>query len=906
MSDEINPQEEIEETPEESTEDSIPQDEPSAESTDESSEGALLDDYIEEDKPKQTEYGLIKPRSIYNEMSDSYLDYAMSVIVMRALPDVRDGLKPVQRRILYAMSEIGLTANAKHRKSAKIVGEVLGNYHPHGDMAVYDAMVRMAQWWSLRMPLVNGQGNFGSMDGDFPAAPRYTEARLATPAEALLADIDKNTVDFRENYDGTKMEPSVLPTRLPNLLINGSQGIAVGMATNIPPHNLDEIVEALVLLIDKPDTEIDELLTIVKGPDFPTSGIIYNQKDINEALSTGRGRIIIRGRAEIIEDKRRDSIVVTELPYQVNKATFITHIADLVKAKKIEGISDIRDESDRKDGVRVVIELKQGAHANKILNQLYSLTELQTVVHYNMVALIDGIQPRLLNLSDALEEFIAHRIVVVTRRTEYELGIAKDRAHILEGLKIALDHLDEIIALIRKSEDRDAAKAALVSQFKLSERQANAILDMRLSQLANLERQRVYDEYDAIMKLIADLEDILAKPERVRQIVKDELTDLKKKYHQERLTEVRPEPLGELAATDLIPQENVLISLTVGNYVKRLTTDTYKSQLRGGKGVIGMTTREDDAVKEIVYATTHDDVIFFTDWGRAFRIKAYEIPASSRQAKGIALPNIIRISPQEKVTTVLTVKQSDEGHFYFFATKKGTVKRVPVEAFTNVRKSGIAAINLNKGDQLLWVKQTSGSDEIAQITRDGQVIVYNESEVRQMGRGAAGVRGIKLKGDDEVIEMTVLNSDSRSVVVISERGIGKQVDLKEFRNQHRGGSGVRIAKLNDKTGRLADGAVATAEAKDLIISTITGQVIRIGVSSVKKLSRQASGVILIRLNENDRVSSLTVVGEEAEEGNVETAEAVKTSNDASVPTETEVELEPTASEGSVESEEAEK
>jgi DNA gyrase subunit A len=817
---------------------------------------------VDEQEAIQTDYGLIKPRSIYNEMSESYLDYAMSVIVMRALPDVRDGLKPVHRRILYAMSEIGLTASAKHRKSAKIIGEVLGNYHPHGDMAVYDAMVRMAQWWSLRMPLVDGQGNFGSMDGDFPAAPRYTEARLAHPAEALLADIDKNTVDFRPNYDGTKNEPTVLPTRLPNLLINGSQGIAVGMATNIPPHNLNEVTDALTLLLDNPDIEIDQVLELIKGPDFPTRGIIYNQKDINEALSTGRGRIVIRGRATIEEDKRRSQVIISELPYQVNKASFITHIADLVKAKKIEGLSDIRDESDRKDGVRVVIDLKQGAPANKILNQLYQLTELQTVIHYNMVALIDGIQPRLLNVSDVLQEFIAHRIVVVTRRTEYELGVARDRAHILEGLKIALDHLDRIIALIRASKDRDEAKTGLMSQFKLSERQANAILDMRLSQLANLERQRIYDEYDAVIKLITDLEDILAKPDRVRTIVKDELAEMKKKYGTERLTEVRPEPLGELAAIDLIPQENVLISLTQGNYVKRLTTDTYKSQLRGGKGVIGMTTREDDAVQEILYASTHDDVIFFTDWGRAFRIKAYEIPASLRQAKGVALPNLIRIAPQEKVTTMLRASAEDEKQFYFFATKNGTVKRVPVTTFKNVRKNGIAAMKLNKGDQLLWVKHTAGTDEIAQITRDGQVIVYNEAEVRQMGRGAAGVRGIKLKGNDEVIETAVLDSSSRSVAVISQRGIGKKVDLKEFRNQHRGGSGVRVAKLNDKTGRLADGAVVQEDSKDFIIATTTGQIIRISVASVKRLSRQASGVILIRLNKNDHVSSLASVREE--------------------------------------------
>ncbi len=832
------------------------------------------DIYIEEDKPTQTEWGLIKPRSLYNEMSDSYLDYAMSVIVMRALPDVRDGLKPVHRRILYAMHKMGLTPGAKHRKSAKITGEVLGNYHPHGELAVYDSMVRMAQWWSLRVPLVDGQGNFGSMDGDSAAAPRYTEARLAAASDALLADIEKETVDYRDTYDGTSQEPVVLPTRLPNLLINGSQGIAVGMATNIPPHNPGEIIDALVLLIDEPEAEIEKILEIVKGPDFPTAGIIYNQKDIREAVSTGRGRIIIRGRAEIEEEKKRDQIVITELPYQVNKAGFISHVADLHKVKKIEGIHDIRDESDRSAGVRVVIELKSGAPANKILNQLYQLSELQTVIHYNMVALIDGIQPRLLGISDILQEFIAHRIIVVTRRTEYDLRIAKDRAHILEGLKIALDHLDEIIALIRASSDRDSARKSLMEKFKLSERQANAILDMRLSQLANLERQRVYDEYDAIMKVIADLEDILAKPERVRKIVKDELIEIKKKFPQPRLTEVRPEALGQLAATDLIAQEDVLITLTTGNYIKRLTPDTYRSQLRGGKGVIGMSTREDDAVKEIVFASTHDDVLFFTDWGRAFRIKAYEIPASSRQAKGVALPNLIRISPQEKVTTIVTAKDNEVGLFYFFATLKGTVKRVPVEAFKNVRKSGLAAIGLKKGDQLLWVKQTSGSDEVAQITRDAQVIVYNEVEVRSMGRGAGGVRGINLKGNDEVIETAILGADSKAVLVISQKGIGKQVDLKEFRNQHRGGSGVRIAKLNDKTGRLADGSVVYEAAKDLIIATTSGQVLRIPLASVKKLSRQASGVILIRMNEGDKVSSLTVVSEtEAEEVQEETAGA---------------------------------
>lgn len=822
----------------------------------------------EGDEPEMTDYGLIKARSINNEMSESYLDYAMSVIVARALPDVRDGLKPVHRRILYAMHDMGLTPGAKHRKSAKINGEVLGNYHPHGELAVYDAMVRMAQWWSLRLPLVNGQGNFGSMDGDSPAASRYTEARLAPPADALLADIEKETVDYRDNYDGTRQEPVVLPTRLPNLLINGSQGIAVGMATNIPPHNPTEIIDGLLMLQKEPNADVDKLMEIIKGPDFPTGGIVYGQNDIKEAFSTGRGRIVIRGRAEIVEDKKRDAIIITELPYQTNKANFIVRIAELVKLKKIEGISDIRDESDRKEGVRVVVELKVGAVSSKILNQLYELTELQSVIHYNMVALVDSIQPKLLSIPEALTEFLAHRTDVVTRRTNYELKIAKARAHILEGLKIALDHLDAIIKLIRESANRDAAKLALMEQFRLSDLQANAILDMRLSQLANLERQKIYDEYDAVMKLIADLEDILATPLRVEKIIADELIETKKKYGSDRKTEIRPEALNALTALDLIADETVLITLTNNNYAKRLTPDTYRSQSRGGKGVIGMTTREDDAVMDMIYASTHDDILFFTDKGRAFKIKAYEIPVSSRQSKGIALPNVIRIMPDEKVTELVAIKKSDEFSHFFFATRKGTVKRVERSAFDNVRKNGVTAVGLRGDDQLIWVKRTSGEDEIAHITRNGQVIVYNESEVRSMGRSAAGVRGINLKKDDIVIETAVLNNDSQSICVISQNGIGKRVLLKEFRNQHRGGSGIRIAKLTDKTGRLAAGAVITEKDKDLIISSDGGQVIRIPVNSVKHLSRQASGVILMRTNGKDIVSTLTAMTEEsAEEAN---------------------------------------
>lgn len=819
----------------------------------------------QEQLPEKTDFGVIRARQINDEMSESYLDYAMSVIVARALPDVRDGLKPVQRRILYVMREMGLSANSKHQKSAKIVGQVMGLYHPHGDSAIYDALARMAQWWSLRLPLINGQGNFGSMDGDPPAAMRYTEAKLVSATEALLADIDKDTVDFQDNYDGTHKEPVVLPARLPNLLINGSQGIAVGLATNIPPHNVGEIIDGLLLLQEKPEADIDELIALIKGPDFPTGGIAYGQNDIKEALSTGRGRVVVRGRAEIQEEKNRSRIIINELPYQTNKATFVTHIADLVKSKKIEGISDLRDESDQKDGVRVVVELKQGAMASKVLNLLYELTELQSVIHYNLVALIDGLQPRLLNVFEVLSEFLAHRIIIVTRRTEYELKIAQARAHILEGLKIALDHLDAIIKLIRASNDRDEAKNELVKQFKLTEIQANAILDMRLSQLANLERQRIYEEYDAILKLIADLEDILAKPERVQKIIKDELLEMKEKFNIARKTEIRPEALGQMTAIDLIPEESVLISLTRGNYVKRLPADTYKNQHRGGKGVIGMGTREDDAVVDIVFASTHDDIMFFTDAGRVFTTKAYEIPASSRQSKGIALPNLIRIEAEEKVTALITLPDKDRAGYFFFATKLGVVKRVAAEAFKNVRKSGVVAIGLRSRDVLLWVKRTTGANEIAQITKNGQVIVYNESQARAMGRGASGVRGMRLKGDDEIIETTVLTDETEAICVISKNGVGKKVDVKEFRNQHRGGSGIRIAKLNSKTGLLAGGTVITKQSRDLIIVSDSGQVIRIPISSVKKLSRQASGVILMRSSGTDKVVSMTVVDEAEEE-----------------------------------------
>lgn len=828
----------------------------------------------------QTEFGLIRARPIVEEMTSSYLDYAMSVIVSRALPDVRDGLKPVHRRILYVMKEMGLTAGAKHQKSAKIVGAVMGSYHPHGDMAIYDALARQAQWWSMRTMLVNGQGNFGSMDGDPPAAQRYTEARLAKEAELLLMDIDKDTVDWRDNYDGSTQEPSVLPTRYPNLLINGSQGIAVGMATNVPPHNPEEIIDAALMLTTKPEAT-EEVYNIVKGPDFPTGAIIYNQADIKTAMSSGRGRIVVRGRAEIETDKKH-RIVVAELPYQTNKAAFITHIAELVKLKKIEGITDIRDESDRQSGVRVVIELRSSAPAAKILNQLYELTELQTVVHYNMVALAGGLQPRLMNIAEILLAFLEHRRDVVLRRTKYELKLAEERAHILEGLKIALDNLDAVITLIRESASSEVAKKGLIEKFQLSERQSDAILAMRLSQLANLERQRVYDEYDALQKTIADLRDIIAKPERVTKIVQGELEEVKAQFPSPRRTEIRPEALGAMSATDLVPKENIIISLTQANYVKRLTYDTYKSQTRGGKGVSG-TVRDDDAVRLIVEATTHDDILFFTDRGRAFTTKAYDIPAANRQTKGVALVNLIRLEPGERVTSALAVSGEDDNHYLFLATKMGRVKRVEAKQFAAIRRSGTIAMPLKGNDQLLWVLPTTGENEIVQITREGQVINYSENEVRSMGREASGVRGIEVQSMDEVIETCATSENADSVIVVSERGMGKRLKLSDLRNQHRGGRGVRVAKMSPKTGKMSAAAIATTEDDDLIIAAASGQVIRIPVKEVRYLSRQATGVILMRLNASDVVRSLAVLSHKeeqpSEDVSTEALDAMDTDNE---------------------------
>jgi len=815
--------------------------------------------------------GKVLPQQIEGEMTASYLDYAMSVIVARALPDVRDGLKPVQRRILYTMKQMGLGAGSKHQKSAKVIGQVLGLYHPHGELAIYDAMVRLAQPWNLLLPLVDGQGNFGSMDGDSAAAMRYTEARLTSAAEALLADIEKETVDFVESYDGSNQEPKVLPARLPNILINGSTGIAVGMATNIPPHNTGEVIDALVHMIDKPEANPDELLEIIQGPDFPTGADIYNQAEIREALTTGKGRVVVRGRAEIIEERNKQRIIVSQLPYQVNKATFISHIADLVKAKRVEGITDIRDESDRREGVRVVVDLKASAAANKILNQLYEMTELQTVIHYNTVVLTDGLQPQLVSLHEILCLFLNHRQEVIRRRTEYEKKVAEAREHILAGLKIALDHLDAIIKLIRSSADRESAKKALMKEYQLSEIQANAILDMRLSQLANLEREKVYKEYEAVRALIAQLEGILADPTKIQAIVKKELLDDKAKYAKERLTRVHPEPLGQFSALDLVPDEDVLIVLTKGNYIKRVPTSTYKSQLRGGKGLIGMTTREDDAVRSMLRVSTHDDILLFTDHGRVLQLKAYEIPAASRQSKGVAIPNLVATGADEKVTTLLSLGKDEESKYLVFASERGLVKRVERGAFANIRRSGVIAIQLKPSDKLIWVGATDGQSEIAQITAKGQIIIYGEGEVRPMGRSAAGVKGIRVKDGDKVIETTVIDQTAKHICVISEKGLGKRVPVGAFRHQHRAGSGVRIARLSPKTGDLVAASVLTGGEDGLVIVSRGGQVIRLRMQAVKEQSRQAAGVILMRLNGDDRVTSLALLGkEELEEAPQET------------------------------------
>ncbi|MBI2590196.1 DNA gyrase subunit A [Candidatus Berkelbacteria bacterium] len=805
--------------------------------------------------------GQVESRSIALEMSESYLDYAMSVIIARALPDVRDGMKPVHRRVLYAMHQMGIRARTKHTKCAKIVGEVLGKFHPHGDQAAYDTLARMAQDFAMRYQLVDGQGNFGSMDGDSPAAMRYTEARMAPLAEEMLADIEKETVDFVPNYNNELLEPKYLPSRVPNLLLNGAVGIAVGMATTIPPHNLRELVAGITAQIDNPEITIDELTEFIQGPDFPTGGTIYDREDIKAAYATGRGRIVMRANA-LIEEKKTggQQIIVSAIPYQINKADLVTKIATLVKLKKIEGIADLRDESDRNDAVRIVIELKQTAYPKKVLNRLYELTPMQTAFHVNMLALVDGIQPRVLSLKDIIQEFIEHRRQVVRRRTEFDLRKTEQRLHILLGLKTALDHIDEIITLIREAETRETAHQALREHFSLTEIQANAILDMRLVALAGLERQKVLDEILEKQTLIETLKLILGSNERVRAIIKNELQEISQKHGDDRRTTIVPTAIGEFSAEDLIPNEQVVIALTTENYIKRVPIGAYKTQHRGGKGIVGMTTKEEDLVAQLRVANTHDEILFFTSKGRLFASKVYELPATSRQAKGTPIVNIIQIAPDETVTALITLSPAQEksGTYFFMGTRLGSIKKTEIDAYRNIRKSGIIAIGLKPNDELRWVKITRGTDKIFMITRLGQAIQFEETDTRPMGRGAAGVRGIRLRGEDEIIALDVVE-EGCDVLVVLENGFGKRTKIEQFGLQNRGGIGLRAARVTKKTGPVVAAELVKLDEGEIVMISKHGQTIRLPLRAVKRLGRNTQGVTLMRFKEkDDGVASMAV------------------------------------------------
>ncbi len=816
--------------------------------------------------------GKLLNTEIVTEVKKAYLDYAMSVIVSRALPDVRDGLKPVHRRILFAMHEKGLKHTAKYSKSATTVGEVMGKYHPHGDMPIYDALVRLAQDFSMRYPLIDGQGNFGSMDGDPPAAMRYTEARMASISDEMLLDIDKETVNFNDNFDGTLKEPSYLPAKLPNLLLMGSEGIAVGMATKIPPHNLGEVIDAAVYLIGKvkvvkeptfsitSDVAIDELLEFIKGPDFPTAGAIYDAEEIKNVYTTGHGRILIRGKAEIEEiGQGKSAIIITELPYQVNKALLVARIAELVKEKKLEGISDLRDESDR-HGIRVVVELKRDSSPKKVLNNLYKLTSLQTTFSANVVALVDD-TPQTLNLKSILEEYIKHRYNVVRKRSEFELRQAKARLHILEGLKIAVENLDAVIKTIRESKTQDDAKANLMRKFKLSEIQATAILDLQLRRLAALERQKIEDEYKVVKETIDYLEDLLAHPEKILDVVKDESLELKEKFADDRRTKVYKGKVGEFSEEDLIPNEPTVITLTTTGYVKRQSLTSFRTQHRGGKGVKGMTTKEEDGIMHIRYVSTHDNILFFTNKGKVYQTKAYEIDESSRTSKGTAIVNLINIEAGEKVESFISYKKGDVFKNVFLTTRNGTVKKTSYSEFENIRKSGIVSIKLDKGDELVWSNPTTGTDDIFVFTRNGKCIRFNEKSVRPLGRATRGVRGIKLSADDKVVGMDVVKKEDKPLfLTIMENGYGKKTDVSAFNAQSRGGMGVKIAEVTAKTGKVASSQIIPPNCKEVIITSHKGLVVRLDINSIPKLSRATQGVILMRFSkEGDGVAAITCV-----------------------------------------------
>ncbi len=800
------------------------------------------------------------PVNLGSEMKNSYIDYAMSVIVARALPDVRDGLKPVHRRILYAMQEAGMGSNKPYKKSARIVGEVLGKYHPHGDSSVYDAIVRMAQDFSMRYMLADGHGNFGSVDGDPAAAMRYTEVRMSKISELMLQDIDKETVEFVPNYDESLKEPSVLPSKFPQLLVNGTSGIAVGMATNIPPHNMSEVIDGVLMLIDNPDATIEELMTAIKGPDFPTAGQILGTNGIREAYMTGRGVIKMRALAHIETlSNGKPRIIVTELPYQVNKARLIEKIADLVREKSIEGITDLRDESDR-TGMRIVIDLRRDANANVILNQLYKHTQLQDSFGVIMLALVDG-SPKVLNLKQVLHYYIIHQEDVITRRTKYELAKAEARAHILEGLTIALDHLDAVITTIRESRTADIARDALMASFKLSEKQAQAILDLRLQRLTGLEREKIEEEYQETLKAIEEYKAILADEMRILQIIKEELTAVKEKYGDERRTQIVVDT-SEIDVEDLIAEEDVVITLTHGGYIKRISLDTYRKQKRGGRGVTGMGTKEADFVENLLVTTTHHTILFFTSRGRVYYLKAYEIAESNRQAKGTAIINLLQLDKDEKITAVIQVKEFDPERYLFMATRKGIVKKTQLSEFSSMRKGGLIAVNLDEDDDLIGVKFTDGESYLMLATREGISIAFSEDDVRAMGRVARGVRGIRLREGDEVIGMDILSRNAE-LLTVTEGGYGKRTPTSEYRSQTRGGKGLINMKVTEKTGKVI-GIKVVHEDQELILITTEGIVIRTNVSDISVIGRNTQGVLLIKTDSNDKVASMAAIDQKSE------------------------------------------
>ncbi len=809
----------------------------------------------------------IEKSTVERVMEDSFLKYSMSVIIDRALPDVRDGLKPVNRRILYAMNKNGWRAPHATVKSAKIVGEVMGNYHPHGDSSIYDAMVNLAQPWKMRYTLVEGQGNFGSMDGDEPAASRYTEARMDKIGGELLSDIDKETVDFRDNFDGTEKEPVVLPSAVPNILLNGQMGIAVGMATNIPPHNLGEVVDATVAQIDNPEITLDELLTHIKGPDFPTGAEVYGGAPMRQAYETGRGSVTIRAVASIEERKNgRYSIIITEVPYGMSKEGFVDKVRELVLAKKITHIADARDESAR-GKVRVVVELKKDAYPKKILNQLYKLTGLQTSFHYNVLALVNGIQPKVMGLKEILSEFIKHRQGVIRRRTEFELRKAKERAHILEGLKIALDHIDEVIKTIRESYD-DADKR-LMERFGLSEIQAAAILAMQLRRLQGLERDKIEEELKQLHELIKKLEAILADENEILRVVKEELLAMKEKYGDDRRSKIINHELGKFSDEELIPEEESVILLTSENYIKRTLVSDYRRQNRGGKGKRGMTTKEEDVIDQVVQASSHDYLLFFTNMGRIFRLKAYEVPAASLSAKGVAAVNLLQLQPEEKITAIIKhEKNANEDGYLFMATKKGTVKKTPVKDYANVRTNGLIAIKLDEGDELRWIKRTTGENDVIISTSAGQAIRFNEKDTRPMGRSARGVRGVRLRPNDSVVGMDIVTGDDQTLLVVSEKGFGKRTKVSNFPSHKRGGVGIKAAVVTAKTGPIISVQTIDPEITEALLVSQNGQTIRLGLSDIKLLGRTTQGVTIMRLSDGDAVSSIGLMADRPQdEGN---------------------------------------